>query len=67
MIVFFAMLFSIVPAPAFADVLEKSFPDVSATGYIVADVESGTVLFGKNADVSYPEAHGKGKIHYCKY
>ena len=51
MIVFFAMLFSIVPAPAFADVLEKSFPDVSATGYIVADVESGTVLFGKNADV----------------
>lgn len=51
MIVLFAMLFSIVPAPAFADVLEKSFPDVSATGYIVADAESGTVLFGKNADV----------------
>ncbi|MBQ5668029.1 MAG: D-alanyl-D-alanine carboxypeptidase [Peptococcaceae bacterium] len=51
MIVLFAMLFSIVPAPAFADVLEKSFPDVSAAGYIVADVESGTVLFGKNSDV----------------
>ncbi len=49
--VLFAMLFSIIPAPAFADVLDKSFPDVNATGYIVADVETGTVIFGKNADV----------------
>ena len=51
MIVLFAMFFSIVPAPAFADVLEKSFPDVPATGYIVVDAESGTVLFGKNTEV----------------
>ena len=50
-LVLIAMFFSIVPAPAFADVLDKSFPDVPATGYIVADLETGTVLFGKNADV----------------
>ena len=48
--VLIAMLFSLVPAPVFADVLEK-YPEVTATGYIVADVETGTVLFGKNADV----------------
>ena len=51
MIVLLAMFFSIVPAPAFADVLDKSFPDVNATGYIVADVDTGTVIFGKNAEV----------------
>ena len=46
-----AMLFGIVPAPAFADVLDKSIPEINAAGYIVTDVETGTVLFGKNADV----------------
>lgn len=50
-VILFAMLFSVVPMPAFADVLDKSFPDVNAAGYIVADVDTGTVLFGKNADV----------------
>ena len=46
-----AMLFGIVPAPAFADVLDKSIPEMNAAGYIVTDMETGTVLFGKNADV----------------
>ena len=50
-VILFAMLFSVVPMPVFADVLDKSFPDVNAAGYIVADVDTGTVLFGKNADV----------------
>jgi len=45
------MLFSVIPAPAFADVITKSIPEVNAAGYIVADAETGTVLFGKNADV----------------
>ena len=51
MFVLLTMLFGIVPAPAFADVLTKSFPEVSASGYIVVDKETGTVLFGKNVDV----------------
>ncbi len=46
-----AMLFSIVPAPAFADVITKSYPEINATGYLVVDGETGTVLFSKNADV----------------
>ena len=46
-----AMLFSILPAPAFADVLTKSIPEINATGYVVVDGDTGTVLFGKNADV----------------
>lgn len=50
-LLFMMMLFGIVPAPAFADVITKSVPEVSAAGYIVVDAESGTVLFGSNADV----------------
>lgn len=45
------MLFGIVPMPAFADIITKSIPEVSATGYIVTDAETGTVLFSNNADV----------------
>lgn len=45
------MLFSIVPAPAFADVLTNSIPEVNAAGYIVVDGDTGTVLFSKNAGV----------------
>lgn len=50
MIITMTMLFSIAPTTAFADVLEKSIPEVKATGYIVTDLQTGTVLFGNNAD-----------------
>ncbi len=51
MLLLVTMLVGILPAPAFADVLNDSLPDVKAN-YIVVDGETGTVLFGNNADTA---------------
>ena len=71
------MLFSIVPAPAFADVLEKSFPDVSATGYIVADAEGFYEFFllelgtgmrrGEMLGLMWDDLNFRtGELHVCR-
>ena len=57
-VLFCAMLFSILPTEANADVLKKDLPTVNAASYAIVDGESKQVLFGEK----YNEAIDPGAL-----